>query len=471
MKKKLLLSLLLIALSALFVLQIAKQSQKSKETKIQTQQTAQQTVESVHLKNIEIPEGSEEIVEERDTNKLVYQNPDGTFTALFTQEPIHYKAEDGTYQEIDLTYEKNGSTYVSNKNAVKTTVTNKELTVANPDKKSKITWLADSPITVQDNVATYKDKYGNTWKYTNTVSGVKLETTIEKRQGNRTYTFPYKYDGKLTVDSSSGVITGDGFTIPVSFAKGQNGQIIYASQWVINNDSTVSFTIDDSEFPDSAFPYVLDPTTSFNAGTDDGYLRCAYNNNYLIYLSCQQRITNDSSTSLPVGQIKSGNSPFIVYYGYESFISFDTSTLDDNAVIYNTQLKLYGLTKWTGSDQIVVAQYNWTTPLSTSDWRFSSNLNSLTPVAAINSDFTENSYVYFSSYGNALSSSINKTGTSKYIIFSQRYADATSPNSDESSIFSSANGTNPPVLEVTYGILPTNTMQFEGVKMEGIRAN
>lgn len=467
--KKLLISVLLIIISTLFVFQIAKQSEIKSTTSPQVE-PEQQTVDSAHPKNIQIPEGSKEVTAQRDTNKVVYQNPDGTFTALFTQEPIHYKAEDGTYQDIDLTYEKDGARYISSKNSVNTIVQNNELTVADPDKKAQITWLADSPITVQDNIATYKDKNGNTWKYTNTTSGVKLETTIAKRQGKKTYTFAYKYDGELSVDPSSGALNGDGFVIPISFAKGKNDQIIYASPWVINDNSTVSFTIDDSEFPDSAFPYVLDPTTSFNAGTDDGYLRCAYNS-YLIYLACQQRVVSDTSTSLIVGQAMTGSGPFTSYYGYESFISFDTSSLDDNAIIYNAQLKLYGSTAYAGDDQIVVAQYDWSSPLGTSDWRFSSSLSSLAPVAAISSNFTINSYVYFSNYGNALSQSINKTGMSKYIIYSQRYVDATSPNSDQTSIFSSANGANPPVMEITYGIMPTNTMQFEGLKMEGIRAD
>jgi len=467
MKKKLLLSLLLIALSALFVLQIAKQSQKSKETKIQTQQTAQQTVESVHLKNIEIPEGSEEIVEERDTNKLVYQNPDGTFTALFTQEPIHYKAEDGTYQEIDLTYEKNGSTYVSNKNAVKTTVTNNELTVANPDKKAKITWLADSPITVQDNVATYKDKYGNTWKYTNTVSGVKLETTIEKRQGNRTYTFPYKYDGKLTVDPSSGVITGEGFTVPLSFAKGQNGQIIYASHWVINNDSTVSFTIDDSEFPDSAFPYTLDPTTSFNSSTDDGHVMCAYRSGNCN--SGTQVVTSGSTMTIGYNYLGVTNPIF------EGFISFDTASIDDDAVIYFATLNLYLSSTYdsTRADEIRAAVYNWTSPLTDTEWRSPSQLNALTYVGAVRSGVTS-SYNSFIPNGDSLTSNINKTGNTKFILYSGKFADGSynSPSGNNTYEFNQANSSsNKPVLQVVYAVHPANTMQFEGLKMEGIRAD
>lgn len=215
----------------------------------------------------------QEIVTKRSFNGKHFSHGNGIYTAVFSQSPIHYSDNNGELQEINLEFEKKGETYISDKNNVHIKVGQTSMETINPHTGKGIEWIIPSHFTVTKNEAYYEEN-GITWKYTPRPEGTKLSALVEKMQGAQTYSFEYRLVGStqaLTKNNENGTLQGDGFVIPEAFVIGNDGKRYDVSPWEVSS-THISFSFDDSSLPPQAYPYEIDPTTTFDiaADADDG---------------------------------------------------------------------------------------------------------------------------------------------------------------------------------------------------------
>ena len=137
---------------------------------------------------------------------------------------------------------------------------------------------------------------------------------------------------------------------------------------------------------------------------------------------------------------------------YRDYLSFDTSSIPDDAIITDVKLSLKTI-GWDGSDtdfDVQIYKFNWAEPITSAnieanydavgavydaDWR---NTSGMSTRVYYDSSSLDNSWV-------------NKTGDTKYQLRSKEDVDNSEPANDEYIGFYSANSAgNKPILKVTY---------------------
>jgi hypothetical protein len=222
-----------------------------------------------------LPATSQEITSKRTLNSKTFRNANGTYTAVIAQSPIHYKDNSGTFQDIKLAFVKQRDEFTSDKNNVKTQVSTRSLQTVNPKTGKGVVWIIPSQFTVSNNIATYTS-HGLTWTYQLTSAGTKLSAKVAEPQGKKTYSFQYQLVGGakgFMIDNKTGDLIGDGFMVPKVTVTGKDGKDYPVSGWEMIGQNQIAFILDDSSVPKSAYPYVIDPTTTFDvtASGDDGF--------------------------------------------------------------------------------------------------------------------------------------------------------------------------------------------------------
>ncbi len=366
-----------------------------------------------------LPKTSREIVEKRSATAKHFKNEDGTYTGVFSAAPIHYKDQSGTLQEIELAFTKQEDTYVSEKSLAKTVVEQNKLTTVNPQTGKGIAWIIPTHFTVKNNEAIYEEN-GITWKYTLTPTGTKLSATVDTRQGMQTYAYRYELVGdakNLEVDDATGNLIGDGFTIPRAFVIGKNGERYETSEWVLNENHTVSFTFDDTLLPEEALPYVIDPSTSIDTYSESGDIYSNHPNNLTTARNGYNLEVDTSTNNMAVGEGTAGTGLSVL----EGFIGFDTSTLPNDAILTGASLKLIPSQIFANAGFILeIRSYNWGPTLTTSDFVAYSGLGSLPLVATCSSnDMSTNAQLPLTYTGNHLLNSAT-TGKVELILNSSK---------------------------------------------------
>lgn len=149
---------------------------------------------------------------------------------------------------------------------------------------------------------------------------------------------------------------------------------------------------------------------------------------------------------------------FIVYECYESFLSFDTSSIPDDDVISSVVLSLNGQTDLSSSADFTVNARvkNWGSSVDTGDWVAGDSLSGLTLLATWSTTSFSSGYNDFSSQS-GFASSINKSGTTYIILSSSRHEGGSTPSGAELVDFDSADtsGTSSdPKLTITHDVPP-----------------
>lgn len=205
----------------------------------------------------------------------------------------------------------------------------------------------------------------------------------------------------------------------------------------------------------------------FNASTADGHLRCSNATYSTARDGTGTFATVTAATDNQVGQELFGG----VYYCYELFWDFDTSSIPSGATIVSATLEGYVVsTNITSSGAGVVRArvYDWSTSVTTADWIAGASVSGQTLVAhtVAMSSLTGSAYNTF--VDDALAANINKGGVTRFILTSDRFEAGTvptgAPNGSEYASFSSADGANPPKLTVTWtvdGVYYISTVESE----------
>lgn len=159
------------------------------------------------------------------------------------------------------------------------------------------------------------------------------------------------------------------------------------------------------------------PTTyTIYGGAADGYVSTGAN--------FDQATTVDTTGDIYVGMQ--------VGAAYEGFLTFDTSSVDDGAVITSATLSLYGMNDSSTTDFTLEARiYDWLTSLGTDDFRTRAELGTLTLVASMSTaSWVATGYNVLTSDA-AFLAGINKTGSTRLVLCSSRHRTSETPSGTE----------------------------------------
>lgn len=162
-------------------------------------------------------------------------------------------------------------------------------------------------------------------------------------------------------------------------------------------------------------------------------------------------LDSESATNIQFGQALTAAPE---YTCGEAFISFDTSSIPDDATIDSVVLHLYGQADFSTTDFTVQARiFDWGGALATGDWQDGTELAALTLAATFpTSSWSTAGYNEFTSE-TAFKSNVSKTGNTRIVICSSRQVAGTTPTGNEVVNFWTVDETGTskdPKLVVTY---------------------
>lgn len=229
-----------------------------------------------------------ELTASRTAHAKHYQNPDGTFSGVFSTGPIHYQDTVGGpwKDKVQRFVAGAANEWVSNQSDVSMrtfqvgTGGNRRWWV---EFKETLTGrgirfeLQFQPTPVTDtNELRFTDAQSRSWSYFHTRSGGKmLGPQIPSAEGPKTFSFNYELLGgvpALVREADGSISCGDVFKMAAPHLEGADGLRYAYSAWTIDSVAqTLSFSYTDVGLPLSAFPYQVDPSTTFNiaASLDD----------------------------------------------------------------------------------------------------------------------------------------------------------------------------------------------------------
>jgi hypothetical protein len=319
----------------------------------------------------ECPPG--ELISRRTRNSKTVVHEDCSYTTTFGHN-LHYEVEPGRWEEVDLQFRRDGEDYVADRNATVVRVAGARLQITDRETGGGITWVLPGPPAIAEHRARFSWR-GLDWDYAVTDVGVKLQADVASARGPQTYEFSYHLLGgrQPLVVGDRGDLEGDGFYIPRAFALGADGKTYDAGDWRLLPGQRVAFEFDDSGLPPGAFPYVLDPTTYFKTAAvgDEGDV----NKSGFPYPPPSCGGWSDSGSTIVPS--RSSNAKPDEFYTTNGFMSWDTSSLPDNATIASTTLKFYTRSKSNMNSRSLTADWYSAWPIDCSDFSDSAQTSAI----------------------------------------------------------------------------------------------
>lgn len=256
---------------------------------------------------------------------------------------------------------------------------------------------------------------------------------------------------KGDIEIQSNQVKSKGFTYDRNiWAKDANNKSIKIT------DTGTSKVVKLSDLKDAIYPVTIDPTTTYYTSASDGLLQKVTSP----YVDCHNSVSADSSDSSSTvsitGQMKAGD-----YSIFRAFVYFDTSALPTGVTITSANVSIYG--QWDGSttDFDITVQSGMPTyphdPLVVGDFLYSNYSGSLGTLTTVGYSTSGYNNIVLNAGG---ISSINATGTTKFILISSMDISITAPTGNELIYFwSYEKGVGfRPKLDITYtASVPTIT--------------
>lgn len=276
-----------------------------------------------------LPASAVEDVSQRSLASKSFVISPGVITAVFGA-PMHNEIAPGIWADIDKEFRQDGPNFIATRIGATVRVNNVGVVVSDTATGQGIRWRTPGMPSVQGNRAVFADQ-GLVWQYTTALYGVKMDAIIPSPLGSKTYEFPYTRLGglpALLIDVDGNAVSGN-LMVNRPVIIGANGLTYLAGPWELTGNSSIRFTWDDSVLPVEAFPYVLDPTTTFNtaATADDGYAR---REESTVYPPDTATSVVTTSNILTRKIDEQDADPFHLSVG---LWEWDTSSLPDSAVI------------------------------------------------------------------------------------------------------------------------------------------
>jgi hypothetical protein len=279
----------------------------------------------------------------------------------------------GAWRDIDLGLRpKSDNRFMVERHDIILDADSSGLAVYDYDSGKGIRFLFPRPPDRIDARAAYWTTDAVEWKFGLSRLGLKTEATVAAKRGPKTYSFSGQMLGGLAPPNPDGngnlVQPAGAFTMPRSVAIGADGVRYLCGPWT-RSGGTVSFDFDDTVLPDTALPYVIDPTTLFDVteGDDDTTVKYVGTT----YPPSDSFTLWPDAVSLEVFRA-AGVPDFAVT---NSFIRWDTSSLPDGLVISAASVRLYALTRDDEDGRSLTADWYTNWPIDEADWTLTAGTN------------------------------------------------------------------------------------------------
>ena len=310
-----------------------------------------------------------EIVSMRTRDAKFFREANGAMRAEFGTY-LHFQSAPGRWEDVDLTFRQDGSDFVADKHDIVVRVTGAGVQAVERATGKGIRWLTPEKASASGRKASFKGQEGLTWSYFTRKSGLKLVANVTESLGAKTYSFKYQLLGNaaaFTVDGAGNLVS-DSFVVPRAVALGADGVEYVASEWRSDADG-LTFDFDDSTLPAEAFPYELDPSTTFNvaASANDDTVRSLHMSTYPP--NCGTGGTGCSlyptSTRVNASRAKivGGN-----YYIHNGFMLWNTSAISDTAAINSATLRLRITDMENPNSRKLMAEFYTAWPITGADY-------------------------------------------------------------------------------------------------------
>lgn len=215
------------------------------------------------------PAGAVEVLERRRQNAKHFRHADdpSNYTAVFGG-VLHYEPTpgQGAWEDSDTTLRADGVDHLADHLpfSIRRTGINLDLTDRATGKGIRYS-LPTQNVTISGNKILFN--WNNIdWTYEVVLTGIKLSGVVSTPQGARTLTFPFTRLGTAAAPTilPDGSVQGDGYTLPRPYAVWADGITrTQCGAWSFFGQNQLRFSWDDSVLPPEAYPYILDPSTSF----------------------------------------------------------------------------------------------------------------------------------------------------------------------------------------------------------------
>lgn len=168
---------------------------------------------------------------------------------------------------------------------------------------------------------------GLTWNLSLGAHRTEFTAAVRSTRGVQTYSFDYDTKGtSASVNTAGHVVATDGASLLRPMMVRADKQITLCSPWSLNN-KTLSVTCDDSSFPETAFPYLIDPAfqaprtgVAYCGGSAVSQRPSFCNQGGSVEFGISDQLYLDSNNNLNVNN-------------YEQDYAFDTSSVPSGATI------------------------------------------------------------------------------------------------------------------------------------------
>lgn len=268
---------------------------------------------------------------------------------------LHYEpvVGGGAWEDADTAFRPSGSAQVADHLPFGVTLSGTNLDVADRSTNVGIRYTVPAVgVTVSGNTISFTFA-GLSWVYTVTRTGLKLEATAPSARGNTSFSFSYaRLGGSGLVLQANGSVAGSGFVIPPPYITGADG-VVYRglTSWTVSAAS-LTLNLNDTSLPPAAYPYVLDPTTTFAvaAGGSDGDVN---RGSSAAYPPSTAESVDTTNTLLTISRGLSGG----FYAVWVVLMTWDTSSIPEGSTLTAAELDIYSEGGTSGNARSLTAEW------------------------------------------------------------------------------------------------------------------
>lgn len=334
-----------------------------------------------------------ELTKKRERDAKHYLNPDGTFTAVISNGPRHFKP----YTNAPWRDKVQHFCYAGAQNLVSSTDSEVGIRAyevgSGETRRARVEFFdvvnergvaldmfaAPRPGNLKNELC-LRDGEGREWSIFHTRVGSKLlGPEVHAPRGRQTYTFPYTLlGGARPLALEGGSLVSDAFRLKKPLLIGADGRRYGVGGWRLRAQ-TISFSFDDRCLPSSAYPYRVDPNTTLNvavAGDDNQVQRLSAGTEYPPTGAYELDATVNPESLVP------RRDNFGTFYVCQGFVRFDTAFLSGGTVT-SAALTMYHWNSYgdyTDSYSFALAWYPWSS-ITSADWSLTQSTSAHTGIA------------------------------------------------------------------------------------------